>query len=152
PVVNRAWGEIAGAVLADPSLVPLVRDAAARCPDAAVGAILATILRLYGEEDASIDESAVLNLLADHPARALVQPLCEKARAAESPRSQLEGAQRALALSEKRRADARALQALREAERAAFVAGGESAAAASPAALEIARSLQQESLRLAGFQ
>ena len=152
PVVSRAWGEIAGAVLADPSLVPLVREAANRCPDEAVAAILATILRLYGEEDAVIDESAVLNLLADHPARVLVQPLCEKARAADSPRMQLEGAQRALALSERRRAEARAVQALREAERAAFAAGGESAAAASPAALEIARSLQQESLRLAGSQ
>ena len=128
-----------------------MRESAERCPDAEVAAILAAILRLYGEEEAVIDESAVMNILAEHPARRLVQPLFETARAAESPRVQWEGAQRALALLEKRRLDARALQEIREAERAAFAAGGETAAASSLAAIEIARSFQQESLRLAGF-
>ncbi len=151
PMVRKAWGEIAGAVLADPSLVPLVRESAGRCPVAEFAAILAAILRLYGEEEAVIDEGAVMNVLADHPARRLVQPLFETARAAESPRVQWEGAQRALAQIEKRRLDARALLEMREAERAAFASGGETAAAASPAAIEIARSFQQESLRLAGF-
>jgi DNA primase len=152
PLVRKAWGEIAGAVLADPSLVPLVRESTGRCPDLEVAAILAAILRLYGEEEAVIDEGSVLNVLAEHPARRLVQPLSEAARAAESPRVQWEGAQRALALIEKRRLEARALQEMREAERTAFASGGETAAAESRAAIEIARSYQQESLRLAGSQ
>ena len=91
PREREAWSQIAGALLADASLVPLARPRIQGCPDPEVQRILAAILDLCAEEDAEVDAASVMNLLEDHPARDRVVPLLEWARRAESPRALLEG-------------------------------------------------------------
>jgi len=107
PRERRAWGEIAGALVADASLIPLARPRVERCPEADLARIFAAILDLYGREDATIDPGSVMNLLAEDPARDLVVPLVEKTATAESPREQLEGALRRLAACEREAEGAR---------------------------------------------
>ncbi|MFN0007369.1 MAG: DNA primase [Planctomycetota bacterium] len=107
PRERRAWGEIAGALVADASLIPLARARTERCPEADLRRIFAAILDLYGREDATIDAGSVMNLLAEDPSRDLVVPLVEKTATAESPREQLEGALRRLAACEREAEGAR---------------------------------------------
>jgi hypothetical protein len=110
PRERRAWEEIAGALVADASLIPLARARTEQCPEADLARVLAAVLDLYGREDASIDAGSVMNLLADDPARDLVVPLVEKAATAESPREQLEGALRRLRACEQEAEGARRLR------------------------------------------
>jgi len=91
PRIREAWSHIAGALLADPSLVPLARPRIPLCPDSDVQRILDAVLELCADPDADVDASAVMNRLADDPVRDRVVPLLEWARAAESPRVLLEG-------------------------------------------------------------
>jgi DNA primase len=146
PRERIAWCEIVGALLADASLVPLARATAGRCPAPDLARILAALLDLYGEEDAEIDASAVMNRLADHPARDLVVPLLEGVRSAESPRAQLEGNLRFLRVRDLEIERERLGRQLAEQER---LAGGAAAAASDTRAVEISRALQ-ENRRLAG--
>ncbi len=102
-----AWRQLVGALLVDPGLLPLVSGSELGCPEPALARVLEALLRLYADEDATIDCAAILALLGDDPARALVVPLYEHARAAESARVLLEGQLRFLrtqALEHKRRA------------------------------------------------
>jgi DNA primase len=90
-----AYLQLAGAVLLDNSLVPAVSEYFSGCPDEDVKAILEIVLELYDDEDASdepIDSGRVINALGDHPARDLVIPIEERARAGESTRQVAEGA------------------------------------------------------------
>lgn len=91
PVLERAFAGMAGAILVDPSLVPLVRPHVAGCPDREVERILEVVLELYEDCDAVIDPQTVMTTLGDHTARRRVVPLFEHAGAAESPRILLEG-------------------------------------------------------------
>jgi DNA primase len=104
---QSAWKQLVGALLVDPSLLPLVNLAELACPDAELARVLDALLALYADEQATIDCASVLTRLGDDPARALVVPLHEHARAAESARMLLEGQLRFLrqrALEERRRA------------------------------------------------
>lgn len=87
----EAWSHIAGALLADASLVPLARPRIPHCPEPDLQRILGAILELCEDEDADVDATAVMTRLVDHPARDRVVPLLEWARRAESPRVLLEG-------------------------------------------------------------
>lgn len=91
PRTRRAFEGLAGAVILDSSLLPLVRPFVAPCPDAELKFVLECILELYEDEDASIDANAVLAQLGDHPARARVALLIEYASAADSPKVLLDG-------------------------------------------------------------
>lgn len=86
----RAYAGIAGALMLDPSLVPLVRGRLVACPDPGLSRVLEAVVRLY-EEEAEIDVQSVLRCLGDDPARTRVVGLVEHARLAESPRALLEG-------------------------------------------------------------
>lgn len=90
-MLERAFAGMAGAILVDPSLVPLVRPHVAGCPDREVERILEVVLELYEDCDAVIDPQSVMTALGDHTARRRVVPLFEHAGAAESPRILLEG-------------------------------------------------------------
>jgi hypothetical protein len=108
--VRRAWEEIAGALVADASLIPLARASLEGCPEEDLASIFAAILDLYGREDAAIDLPSVMNALGDNPARDLVVSFVAKAEVAESPREQLEGALRRLRACEREAEGARLLR------------------------------------------
>jgi len=91
PRVARAFGGIVAAVLADASLVPLVRPLAADCPEQDLHAILQAVLELYEDEEALIDASSVIVQLGEHPARNRVASLVEHARGAEDIKSLFDG-------------------------------------------------------------
>jgi DNA primase len=146
----RAFEELVGALILDASLVPLVRPERDACPDAELGRIFDAVLELYADENAVPDETSVLNLLADDPARTRVVPLAESARLAETPRAQLDGALvRLKRVRLQRRGDELAAR-LREAELAAAQgdparAGGDALATdaalvSNKLALELSRS------------
>jgi DNA primase len=104
---QSAWKQLVGALLVDPGLLPLVSSGELACPEPGLARVLEALLALYADEEATIDCAAILAVLGDDPARALVVPLYEHARAAESARVLLEGQLRFLrtrALEEKRRA------------------------------------------------
>jgi DNA primase len=97
----RAWGEVAGALLADNGLIPVHRarvEAAAQSiegADARIARILSALFELYdADEDGELllDASAILTALADDPDRGLAVRLEDHARMADSPRALVEGA------------------------------------------------------------
>lgn len=96
PPVDRqlriAYGEILGAVLLDPSLAPLARSVAARCPAPDLAEAFTAVLGLY--EDESVDLApaaflgAVLDRLLDRPIRSKIVTITEHVeRGGESPRT-----------------------------------------------------------------
>lgn len=87
PLLEQAFRDLLGAVLLDNSLIPSLRGHRAGCPAGKLEEVLTAILELYdeGDEEAPIDAAAVLTALGASPARDLVVPLSERARAAESP-------------------------------------------------------------------
>ena len=87
----KAYAGIAGALMLDPSLIPLVRTRVAGCPDSGLATVLETVLRLYEDEEAEIDVQSVLHALGEDPVRHRVVGLVEHARLATSPRALLEG-------------------------------------------------------------
>lgn len=142
PRALRAYEDLVGALLLDASLLPLARAERDSCPSDELARIFDALLALYADEDATIDEGAVLALLGDDPARARVVPLAERARSAESPRQLLEGQLRFLEtrrVSEARRAEASRLV---EQEQLAARESGDAARAAHDLALESAQRVQ----------
>lgn len=91
PVLEKSFAGLAGAILLDDSLVPLVRPHVGDCPDEELKRILEVILELYEDSEALIDPSTVMTALGEHPARRRVVPLYEHAGTADSPRILLEG-------------------------------------------------------------
>lgn len=91
PAELRAFRGIVGAVLVDPSLLPLARPVAEHCRDPHLSAVLAALADLYGDEDAELDATSVVVRLGDHPARDAVAGLLEYASAAEDPKNLLDG-------------------------------------------------------------
>jgi DNA primase len=140
----RAWRDVAAALLADASLIPLARAKLGACSDANLARIFAVVLELYGDEDAGIDAHSVMNRLEAHPARDRVVPLVEWALAAESPRALLEGGLRTLQTRALERETAENARLLREEERASALTGGPDAAARSTRAVEIAREIDEK--------
>jgi len=96
--LERAYEDIVGAVLVEPSLCPQVRPWVARCPTQLqeLADILVALLAIWDDEDldemATIDVGAVLNRLGDFPARRHVVGLAKKAEDAESASQLLAGA------------------------------------------------------------
>ncbi|MBK7877863.1 MAG: toprim domain-containing protein [Planctomycetes bacterium] len=103
PLVRESFGRLIGALVLDPSLVPLARPTRERCADAELAVIFDALLALYADENSVIDENALLGLLGEHPAHHRVVPLVEDARNAESPRELVEGELRFLDTLERRR-------------------------------------------------
>ncbi|MBK7643777.1 MAG: DNA primase [Planctomycetes bacterium] len=104
---QSAWKQLVGALLVDPGLLALVQRSELECPDPALARVLEALHALYADEEALLDCASILALLGDDPARELVVPLYEHARAAESARVLLEGQLRFLrtqALEARRRA------------------------------------------------
>ncbi|MCA8980329.1 MAG: DNA primase [Planctomycetes bacterium] len=91
PVLEKSFAGLAGAILMDDSLVPLVRPHVEDCPDQELKRILEVVLELYEDSEALIDPNTVMTALGAHPARRRVVPLFEHAGTAESPRILLEG-------------------------------------------------------------
>ena len=91
PVLEKSFAGLAGAILLDDSLVPLVRPHVADCSDPDLKRILEVILELYEDSEALIDPTTVMTALGAHPARRRVVPLFEHAGTADSPRILLEG-------------------------------------------------------------
>jgi DNA primase len=91
PVLEKSFAGLAGAILMDDSLVPLVRPFVADCPDSDLKRILEVILELYEDSEALIDPTSVMTALGAHPARRRVVSLFEHAGTADSPRILLEG-------------------------------------------------------------
>jgi DNA primase len=94
PKLRRAYGEILGAVLLDPSLAPLARSVASACPVPDIAEALRVVLELY--EDESLDLApdvflgTVLDQLAERPVRAKIVPIREYVARAENPKGLLE--------------------------------------------------------------
>jgi DNA primase len=147
PRERVAWEGIVGALLADASLIPLARTSLSRCADPDLARVLEALLELYAEEDAEIGAASVMNRLGDHPARDRVEPLIQRAIAAESPRALLEDVLRFLSLRELDLERARLQAELLKQELEASRSGGAAAAAADPRALEIAHALQENGRR-----
>lgn len=85
----QAYKAAAGAVLADPGLVPRVRPWIDRCPSEGLRAILASVAELFETDDAVIDASNVMTALGEHPVREHVVSLLEHARSSDYPPHQL---------------------------------------------------------------
>ena len=103
PRVIRAYEEVVGAALVDPSLCPRIRSQIERCPVPELGRILAALLVLWDDDDmevddgesdglAQIDEAAVMAVLGADHARDFVLGLAEYARLADDPGRLMEGA------------------------------------------------------------
>ena len=87
PKVRQAWGEMAGALMLDPSLIPMAGDWMGRCPSSDIHRILEVISGLSEDLDADIHEGSVLTGLGDdEEARALVGKIVEHAERSDSPR------------------------------------------------------------------
>jgi len=87
--VVQAYKAAAGAVLADPSLVPRVRPWVASCPSVGLRAILDVVLELFEDEEADIDAGAVMTSLGENSVRAHVPALADYAGNADYPPLQL---------------------------------------------------------------
>ncbi len=92
PKVRMAWGEIAGALLLDPSLIPMAGDWLGRCPSKDIHRVLEAITGLHADLDAEINVGTVMTALGEDPARDLVGRIVHHAEGADSPRALLDGA------------------------------------------------------------
>jgi len=91
--LRKAWGELAGALLLDPSLIPMAKSWMNECPSSDIQRVLHVLAGLHADLDAEIHESSVLTALgADESARALVNGIVEHAERGESPRLLFDGA------------------------------------------------------------
>jgi len=94
PQLRRAYGEILGAVLLDPSLAPLARSVAPNCPALDLAEALRVVLELYEDESLDLAPKAFLGTVLDHlaerPVRAKIVPIVEHVARAESPKGLLE--------------------------------------------------------------
>lgn len=92
PKVRTAWGEIAGALLLDPSLIPMAGDWVGKCPSKDIHRVLEAIAGLHEDLDAEINVDTVMTALGEDPSRALVGRIVHHAEGADSPRALLDGA------------------------------------------------------------
>ena len=92
PRVRKAWGQIAGALLLDPSLVPIAAPWAKRCESEDISRVLEAILELHADIEADITPGTVLTALAEHSSRDIVGKLVQHAEGAESPKHLLDDA------------------------------------------------------------
>jgi hypothetical protein len=92
PRVRKAWGQIAGALLLDPSLVPIAAPWAKRCESEDILRVLEAILELHADIEADITPGTVLTALVGHPSRDIVGKLVQHAEGAESPKHLLDDA------------------------------------------------------------
>jgi len=90
--VRKVWGEIAGALLIDPSLVPMAGDWVKKCPLEDIHRVLEAIAGLHEDLDAEINVDTVMTALGDDPARDLIGRIVHHAEGADSPRALLDGA------------------------------------------------------------
>lgn len=79
PRVVRAFEEMIGAVLRDASTLALALPYVERCPDAELVRMFAALEELYRDESAVLDESSLLTILGEDPARARVVPIASRA-------------------------------------------------------------------------
>ena len=92
PRVRKAWGQIAGALLLDPSLVPIAAPWVKRCESEDIQRVLEAILELHTDIDADITPGTVMTVLVGHPAREIVGKIVQHSESAESPRLLLDDA------------------------------------------------------------
>lgn len=117
---RRAYGELAGAVMHDPSLAARLAPMAESCEWPRVGEVLRVLVELdassgspnpgdraHSAGGASLDPGSLMTALGDHPARDIVVPIFEHAAQAENPQALFQGAsdflERALGQSALRR-------------------------------------------------
>lgn len=113
---RRAWGELAGALLLDGSLVPVARPLVSDCPDEELRALLVAMCAVAERSDGLVDESSLLTELAEHPARRLVGAIAAHAARAESPPALFDGASKYLSNMRERQRIAREKSALSTAD------------------------------------
>ncbi len=92
PRIERAYGELVGAVLLDSSLVPLARPWVEYCEEVHLRRLLELVLEMYEDVEAEITAGTLLTALGEDPARDRVVPLVANAANAASPKALLEGA------------------------------------------------------------
>jgi DNA primase len=92
PQERTAWGEIAGSLLLDSSLIPMAGDWMGRCPSKDIHRVLEAIAGLHADLDAEINVGTVMTALGEDPARALVGRIVHHAEEADSPRALFDGA------------------------------------------------------------
>lgn len=141
PLVRESFGRLIGALVLDPSLVPLARASRERLADLELAAIFDALLALYADENATIDEGALLSVLGEHPARHRVVPMVEAARTADSPRELVEGELRFLQEQERKLQRAELQARIIEQEHASLHAEGEDARIARERADELVQRL-----------
>ena len=86
PRVRKAWGQIAGALLLDSSLVPIASPWVERCESEDIQRVLEAILELHADIEAEITPGTVMTALVDHPSREIVGKIVQHSESAESPR------------------------------------------------------------------
>lgn len=86
PRVRKAWGQIAGALLLDSSLVPIASPWVKRCESEDIQRVLEAILELHADIEAEITPGTVMTALVDHPSREIVGKIVQHSESAESPR------------------------------------------------------------------
>ena len=96
PHVRTAWGEVAGALLIDPSLVPLATALVDQCEVEEIHRVLEAIVGLHADLDAEINAGTVMTALGEDPARDLIGRIIHHAEGADSPQALLDGAVRFL--------------------------------------------------------
>ncbi len=90
--VRRAWGELCGALICDPSLVPVARPLVADCSDEELRTLLEAICAIADRPDGVVDESSLLTELGDHSVRQRLGRIAAHAARAESPQALFDGA------------------------------------------------------------
>ncbi|MCH2106293.1 MAG: DNA primase [Planctomycetes bacterium] len=91
--LRMAWGELAGAMLLDPSLIPMAGERIGECPSSDIHQVLKVLAELHADLDAEIHEGSVLTEMGtDETARALVGRIVQHAERGESPRLLFDGA------------------------------------------------------------
>ncbi|MHC4893407.1 MAG: DNA primase [Planctomycetota bacterium] len=102
---SQAWGEVAGALMVDNGLTPVLRARIESSwefienSDARIARILRAFLERYDADEDGLDPvgvSEVMSAMGSDPARELVLRIDEHARRAESPRALADGAMRTL--------------------------------------------------------
>ncbi|MFT4542082.1 MAG: DNA primase [Planctomycetota bacterium] len=92
PAFAIPFRDLIGAVLVDPSLIPLARPWAEECPFEDLACVLFALLELYEDPEMEIGIGRVLTHLQDSPACHCVAPIAEHASRADNPRALIDGA------------------------------------------------------------
>ena len=89
-IISKAFAEVVGAALCDPSLLPAVRPHVESCPDPDLGRLLHALLDLY-ETDDDVGLDALIARLGDDPLRDRAVWLAEQASTADDLEQKLYG-------------------------------------------------------------